>query len=215
MTEDLRSRKKRETRQTLQLAALRLVDRHGLEHVTVEMVAAKADVSPRTFFNYFPTKEDALLGPGADVRDDVEQFWSQRPAGEAPLCSLRAFLVERAEMISARSDEMDLRMRVLAANPSLYRRFHASFLALERVTREAVARRCGMDASTDLYPALLAVAGSAAMRVSMDLWRGGDRRRLAEILAEVFEIYASGLAAPPVASTPARRRCRVLTTDRA
>jgi AcrR family transcriptional regulator len=212
--EDRRARKKRETRDALRLAALRLVDAHGLEHVTVEMVAEAADVSPRTFFNYFPTKEDALLGPGSDIRDDIEQFWSQRPDGESPLMTLRALLIERAEVLSARSDEMDLRMRVLAANPVLYVRFHASFLEMERVIRGAVARGCGMDADRDLYPALLAVAGSAAMRVSIDLWRGGDLRQLAEIVNEVFDMYAAGLEAP-LARAPRRQRSRVLTVSRA
>ena len=69
-----------------------------------------------------------------------------------------------------------------------------------------------MNAERDLYPALLAAAGSAAMRVSMDLWRGGDSRRLADIVDEVFAMYAAGLAAPPAKSAPARRRHRTRTT---
>jgi AcrR family transcriptional regulator len=211
VTGDLRSRKKRETCRALKSAALRLVDAHGLEHVTVEMIAAAADVSPRTFFNHFPSKEDALLGPGAEVRAEIEQFWSQRPADEAPLTSLRALLLDRAAALSTHSDEMDLRMRVLAANPALYVRFHASFLELERVIRAAVAARCGMDAHRDLYPALVASAGSAAMRVSMDLWRGGDQRPLAGIVEDVFDLYAAGLAAPPVTRTAVRQRRRTDT----
>jgi AcrR family transcriptional regulator len=211
VTEDLRSRKKRETRQALRSAALRLVDAHGLEHVTVEMIAAAADVSPRTFFNHFPAKEDALLGPGADVRADIERFWAARPIDEAPLASLRALLLDRAAAVSAHSDEMDLRMRVLAANPALYLRFHASFLELERVVRAAVALRCGLDAQRDLYPALIASAGSSAMRVSMDLWRGGDERPLADIVDEVFRLYAAGLAAPSATRTAARQRRRAHT----
>jgi AcrR family transcriptional regulator len=211
VTTDLRSRKKRETYRLLKSAALKLVDAHGLEHVTVEMIAAAADVSPRTFFNHFATKEDALLGPGAEVRAEIEQFWLQRPADETPLASLRALLLDRAAALSAHSDEMDLRMRVLAANPALYVRFHASFLELERVIRTAVASRCHMDAHRDLYPALVASAGSAAMRVSMDLWRGGDERPLAAIVDEVFNLYAAGLAAPPVTHTAPRQRRRVHT----
>ncbi len=209
MSEDRRARKKRETRQALRLAALRLVDAQGLEQVTVDMIAAAADVSPRTFFNYFPTKEDALLGPGADVRADIEQFWSMRPRDEPPLMTLRTMLVERAETFSKSGDEMDLRMRVLAANPALYARFHAGFQELERVVREAVARRCGLDAERDLYPGLLAASGSAAMRVSMDLWRREDHRQLAGIVNEVFDLYAAGLSsAPAPAKSLPRRRIR-------
>jgi AcrR family transcriptional regulator len=215
VSDDLRSRKKRETRQALKSAALRLVDAYGLEHVTVEMVAAEADVSPRTFFNHFATKEDALLGPGVETRADLEQFWAQRPADETPLASLRALLLDRAAMVSMRSAEMDLRMRVLAANPALYVRFHASFLELERIVREGVAVRCGLDAVHDLYPAVVAAAGSAAMRVSMDLWRGGDDRPLTDIIDEVFRLYAAGLTPPPVPTPRARQRRHADITGKA
>jgi AcrR family transcriptional regulator len=206
VTEDRRALKKRETRQALRLAALRLVDAQGLEQVTVDMIAAAADVSPRTFFNYFPTKEEALLGPGGEVRADVEAFWSMRPSDEPPLDTLRSMLIERAEMFSTRGDEMDQRMRVLAANPALCARFHAAFQELERVIREAVARRCGLDADGDLYPSLLAAAGSAAMRVSMDLWRRDNHRRLVDIVNEVFDLYAAGLSTAPAPVTPRPRR---------
>ncbi len=207
MIEDRRARKRCETQQAVRLAALRLVDEQGLDQVTVDMIAAAADVSPRTFFNHFPTKEDALLGPGADVRAEVECFWSMRPDHEPALITLRSMLVERAEALSTRGDEMDLQMRVLAANPALYARFHARFQELEQVLRAAVARRCGLDPNRDLYPGLLAASGSAAMRVSMDLWRRDEHRRLADIVSEVFDLYAAGLStAPAPAKPPARRR---------
>ena len=206
VNEDRRARKKYETRQALRLAALRLVDAHGLEQVTVEMIAFAADVSPRTFFNYFPTKEDALLGPGADVRADVECFWAIRPSDEPPLTTLRRMLVEQAETFSTRGDEMDLRMRVLAANPALFALFHAGFQELERVIQQSIAQCCGFDADRDIYPGLLAASGSTAMRVSMNRWRRDDHRRLADIVNDVFDLYAAGLSTPPAPTKPPRHR---------
>lgn len=58
----LRERKKQQTRQALHDAALSLVSAHGLDGVTVEQICADADVSPRTFFNYFTSKAHAALG---------------------------------------------------------------------------------------------------------------------------------------------------------
>ena len=58
----LRERKRRQTRKDLEAVTLELVVRDGLEKTTIEAISEKANVSPRTFFNYFDSKEDALLG---------------------------------------------------------------------------------------------------------------------------------------------------------
>src|ERR1700757_752479 len=93
----LRERKKLATRRQLRAAALHLVAEHGMANVTVEDIAAAADVSPRTFFNYFPSKEAALFG-GNDpdragrLRDQVA---SEAP-GEPALTALRIVMGQYA-----------------------------------------------------------------------------------------------------------------------
>lgn len=80
----LRERKKQATRRALRDAAVRLVLEHGLENVTVEEIAVAGEVSTRTFFNYFGSKEDALLCdvPHGPDEEAVSTFAAGGPSGE-------------------------------------------------------------------------------------------------------------------------------------
>src|SRR5437016_8102361 len=88
----LRERKKAKTRAAIQAEALRLFREQGYDATTVEQIADAAEVSPSTFFRYFPTKEDVLL------RDDMDELWLDllraQPPGLPPLPALRAALHE-------------------------------------------------------------------------------------------------------------------------
>lgn len=76
----LRERKRAATRLAIQRSALRVVRERGVEGATVDEMARLADVSPRTFFNYFPSKEDAILGdvPSLEGNPEVEWFVADR-----------------------------------------------------------------------------------------------------------------------------------------
>jgi len=70
----MRERKKLRTRQAIELAAIDLVLEHGLDGVTVDAIAERADVTPRTFFNHFADKTDAVLGLARDqeIAPDID-----------------------------------------------------------------------------------------------------------------------------------------------
>jgi len=109
----LRERKRRATTRAIQLAVIDLVAERGIEHVTVDDISRVADISPRTFFNYFPTKEAALVGqppalPGPEV---VERFLS---AGSAePIVRGLAVMLEESVDPSGQDYELVSKRRAL------------------------------------------------------------------------------------------------------
>jgi AcrR family transcriptional regulator len=197
VTSGLRERKKLATRLALHESALRLVAERGLEHVSVDDIAARADVSPRTFFNYFPSKDDAVLGLDPDaVQRQVRQF-VDRPAGESPVEALRAVAMGQAEEMAGETELWPLRLIVIDAHPALIGRLAAVFGESERVLAEAIAERSGTRVGLDVYPTLLAGVAGVAMRTSLHRWHAGDfTASLPALLDEAWTALAAGLAAP-------------------
>ena len=88
----LRERKKARTRASLREHALRLFREQGYQATTVEQIAAAAEVSPSTFFRYFPPKEDIVLQDDMDTR--MMEAFARQPAGLAPIPAVRAAVRE-------------------------------------------------------------------------------------------------------------------------
>src|SRR5262245_66377598 len=86
----LRERKKARTREALQEAAMERFARQGFDGTTVEEIAEACEVSPRTFFRYFPTKEDVLFADADDRRGTLLGVLAERPAREPPVVALHA-----------------------------------------------------------------------------------------------------------------------------
>src|SRR2546429_9396625 len=96
----LRERKKRAPRRSLRRAALDLVAERGFAHVTVEDIAEAADVSPRTFFNYFPSKEAALFGTDPELIPVLRERMIHTAPGEPALEALRMIMVSDARTVA-------------------------------------------------------------------------------------------------------------------
>ncbi|MFE5539895.1 TetR/AcrR family transcriptional regulator [Streptomyces sp. NPDC056492] len=86
----LRERKKQRTRQTISEAALRLFLSRGFDDVSIVEIAEAAEVSKRTLFTYFPTKEDLVVHVFADHEDESARVVRTRAAGTSPLAALHA-----------------------------------------------------------------------------------------------------------------------------
>src|SRR3954447_4655980 len=194
----LRERKKRATRHSLHSAALRLVAEHGFDAVTIEDIASAADVSPRTFFNYFGSKEDVIVNPDPEWVDRLKVLLEQHTADEAPLTAMEDVLVAQLDEVTDRREEWLLRLRLVREIPALTPRHLAAFDAMERALVEDVAHRTGRDPASDLYPVLLGIAAMAAMRAAIARWGAGDgRTSLPDLVHEAFAALRAGLGTPP------------------
>jgi AcrR family transcriptional regulator len=204
MSEGLRERKKAETRRALSSAALRLAQALGPDGVTVEAIADAAGVSTRTFFNYFATKDDAIVGIPAAEPSQLLHDLVGRPPHEPALDALRAMVLAAADRVEPIADELRARHELTHAYPSLAGRRAAHFAEVERELAEEIARRTGMDADRDPYPALVVAAAIAALRVGMAVWHERGRPYpLSVALDQAFDQLASGFAVVAEAPTTA------------
>jgi AcrR family transcriptional regulator len=192
-----RDRKKLETRAALEHAALTLVAERGLAAVTVEDIAEAVDVSSRTFFNYFPSKEDALIGSHQASAAELCARLDAVPARVPVLEALRLMARAEAEHVQEQRERWLLRLKVFEQNPSLLPRLVASGSETERAVTAAVARRAGVEPGTSGYPELATAAAMAAFRVAMLRWSAaGGRPSLPGLVDEAFGQLAAGLPNP-------------------
>lgn len=197
MSSGLRERKKAETRAALQDAAIELSLQHGVDNVSVETIAEAAGVSPRTFFNYFPSKEDAIVGSSTEEPSPLLELLRARPAGEEPLEALRRAVQGATERLQDDPHRWAARRLLVQRHPALAAR-HAAWLAeVEHVLVVEIADRLGLDPDHDLYPGTVVGAAMAATRIAITVWRNDDHAApLATLVDETFDHLVAGLARP-------------------
>ena len=189
----LRERKKRETRRALNLAALDLVEEKGFAAVTTEEIAARAGVSARTFFNYFPSKEAAVIGTTAEELEGYAASLEEDTEGESPLGSLRRIL---AGMLAPTSIDRELRARrrrILLGEPSLAPALVGNNIRIENALTAALERRLGVRAGASLEPRLTVAVAIAAVRACIEHQQNGGAGRLERNIDQAFDRIAAGL----------------------
>ena len=201
-TEGLRARKKRATRDAIATSARRLFAERGFDAVTVAEVAAAADVSEKTVFNHFATKEDLVFAGGETRLAELHAAIAQRAPGTSVLDVFRANSEAMLDTIAAgEGDERLVVPRIVRDSPALQQRLAAGW---EREAATLVAAVAGATGAgdDDLVPAIVARTLAWTLitifRAAFDgLLAGEDPEQLAARLrpqaARAYDRLAAGL----------------------
>ena len=174
----LRERKKAKTRASLREHALRLFREQGYQNTTVEQIAAAAEVSPSTFFRYFPTKEDLVLQDDMDTR--MIAAFERQPPGLGPIAAVRA--AARQMLTSYSETDMDVlreTARLTVTVPEIRARAMDEFARTIDVVAEAVAKRAGRSPDDVAVRAMAGAIIGVIMSVTMP-WEGWSEGRAFE-----------------------------------
>lgn len=190
----LRERKKADTRQAIRAAAVDLFCTRGFDETTMDAVAQMADVSVRTVFRYFPTKEDLVFADIEVLLDDFRDLLDQRPADEPVMASVRAVVEVMAGRMEAEEDD-DARLAPLVHRvPALRARY---LQVMDRVEETMAAWATDRLAAGpgDLRPKLLAASIVASQRVVVDAVVEGDPRPISELIRDAVALIGEGFDA--------------------
>jgi AcrR family transcriptional regulator len=184
----LRARKKLQTWRTIRAAALRLIEERGYDAVSIEEIAAAANVSRSTMFNYFPTKEAVVMDPDPDEPEVWRALMRDRPADEPLWSALRAVTLG---YLATFSDRLVVQKRLKQTSPKLAEstREHSEMFARE--LRDWVTERAG--AGHEIDSTFMLHTAQAVMGTAYAMWSPDDGfDRLLQIARDCFARASTG-----------------------
>ncbi len=190
----LRERKKQQTREKIERVALLLFAERGYQATTLAEIAEAADVSPRTIFSYFESKEDILFCEEPSHEESLRAILDARPPGSTTVDALREFVAS----MPPPDEQTMLRKKVVAEDPELQMKLRAHIGQLQGVLTESIAR--DLDAGPDdVRPALVAASMTAAFTAVRDRLEASagepDPAEAMEIIDQVLEFLQGGIQA--------------------
>ncbi|MFF1258952.1 MULTISPECIES: TetR family transcriptional regulator [unclassified Streptomyces] len=194
----LRERKKQRTRDALLRSALELFTTKGYDRTTVDEIAEAVDVSQRTFFRYFTSKEETAFAVQDMVESRFVTLLRERPAADSPFEALRGAVLDAWDTLGEPIEEVvpvELHMRtyqMIESTPSLIAVHLRRSTELEEEIARVIAEREGVDVEADLRPRVTVAAFSGVMRMAGRLWGAGEDISVASI-REVTESYLDQL----------------------
>jgi len=173
----LRQRKRQETRARLTRAAMTLFLERGFEATTIDDIAAAAEVSRRSFFHYFASKEDVVAAWQENAASTLTAEIVARPADEPMLTAAENAIAAAIKRIDPA--ETAAMSRLKRDNPALQARDQLKYEKLERALADGLARR-GRTKSDQMKARLVAMIATGAMRVGGESWIGDSAREKPE-----------------------------------
>jgi AcrR family transcriptional regulator len=187
----LRERKKLQRRKLIEDTALELFARDGFDATTVETIAAACDIAPRTFFSYFPTKDDLVLADYAERLARILDAFAARPANEPVWQALQGSFEAIAADYESEADRLRARFAIMATAPSVRARSLELQLGWEFALVERLSERD--DVVDDTVAQLLAGTALAIMRAALRQWfTSGTDSHPPELMRRGFALAGNG-----------------------
>src|ERR1700722_9006819 len=158
MKPGLRERKKQQTRDRIASVALDLFAERGYDHTPLAEIPGPADVSPRTIFAYFQSKEDILFCDEPLLYERLERILRERPSDATTVDALREFVSSFDEF----DETASLRKRIIGASEGLRLSERARSAPMEELVTESIAKDLGDVGPDDIRPRLIAASVTAA-----------------------------------------------------
>ena len=177
----LRARKRQQTRERLTRAAMTLFLERGFEATTLDDIAAAADVSRRSFFHYFASKEDVVFAWQEEIITALIAAVAARPAGESMLTAAENAIAAMVKQLDP--GEAIAMARLKRDNPALQARNQVKYEMLERTLAEALGKRAGHKTER-LQARLVAMITTGAMRIGDELWTAEGAREKPEAMVK-------------------------------
>jgi AcrR family transcriptional regulator len=182
----LRERKKLKTKEAIQREALRLFQAQGYAETTIEQIAAAAEISPSTFFNYFPTKEDVVL---FDRYDPIlESFIAMLPKDEPLSRTIEQALSMLASGIEADRQTIFVRAKLGLEVPEVRARFWEELEKAQNLFANMVAGRTGRKATDFELRVLAMVLVTASFEASVEWIRRGGKGDMFALVKEALDV---------------------------
>ena len=195
----LRERKRRATRAALSRSAIRLCLQRGWENVTVDDIAAAANVSPRTFRNYFSTKAEAVAAAHLERMRLIADELHARPADEELWTAIATSAAAQFEPPKQKSKEpVDAkrwmeRTRFLLTEPAIHGEVLKAAAVAQSELAKAIAERTGVRRVEDMYPQVAAAVVTAVVGIVLERWlRNGPSCSIGPLIRKAFDLVASG-----------------------